>query len=76
MAVTPDTPLLELTGVGEQRAKKLEKLGLTRVGELLSHYPRDYEDRRKLYTIRAAPLGPRVCISAMAAEHPRRARFR
>ena len=76
MAVTPDTPLLELTGVGEQRAKKLEKLGLTRVGELLSHYPRDYEDRRKLYTIRAAPLGQRVCISAMAAEHPRRARIR
>ena len=76
MAVTPDTPLVELTGVGEQRAKKLEKLGLTRVGELLSHYPRDYEDRRKLYTIRAAPLGQRVCISAMAAEHPRRARIR
>ena len=76
MAVTPDTPLIELAGVGEQRAKKLEKLGLTRVGELLSHYPRDYEDRRKLYTIRAAPLGQRVCISAMAAEHPRRARIR
>ena len=76
MAVTPDTPLLEFTGVGEQRSKKLEKLGLTRAGDLLAHYPRDYEDRRKIYTIREAPPGQRICIAAMAAEHPRRARIR
>ncbi len=76
MAVTPDTPLLEFTGVGEQRFKKLEKLGLTKADDLLAHYPRDYEDRRKIYTIREAPPGQRICISAMAAEHPRRARIR
>ena len=76
MAVTPDTPLLEFAGVGEQRAKKLEKLGLTRAGDLLQHYPRDYEDRRQIYTIRDAPPGQRICISAMAAEHPRRSRIR
>ena len=76
MAFTPDTPLLEFAGVGEQRAKKLEKLGLTRAGELLAHYPRDYEDRRTIYSIHDAPLGQRVCIAAIAAEHPRRARIR
>ena len=76
MAVTPDTPLLEFAGVGEQRSKKLEKLGLTRAGDLLAHYSRDYEDRRKIYTIREAPPGQRICITAMAAEHPRRARIR
>ena len=76
MAVTPDTSLLDLAGVGEQRAKKLEKLGLVHAGDLLTHYPRDYEDRRQIYTIREAPLSQRVCISAMAAEHPRRTRIR
>ena len=76
MAMSPDTPLLEFAGVGEQRAKKLEKLGLTCAGDLLAHYPRDYEDRRQIYTIREAPPDQRVCISAMAAEHPRRARIR
>ena len=76
MAVTLDTPVGALAGVGEQRAKKLAKLGLTRAADLLEHYPRDYEDRRQEYPIRQAPLGPRVCVRAMAAEHPRRARIR
>ena len=76
MMLTPDTPLLDFPGVGVQRAKKLEKLGLTRAGDLLGHYPRDYEDRRTIYTIREAPLGERVCIAAMAAEQPHRARIR
>ena len=76
MAFTPDTSVLDLSGIGEQRAKKLEKLGITRAGDLLAHYPRDYEDRRQVYSIREAPPGQRVCISAMAAEHPRRARIR
>ena len=76
MDVTLDTPAGALAGVGEQRAKKLARLGLERALDLLEHYPRDYEDRRREYPIRQAPLGPRVCVRAMAAEHPRRARIR
>ena len=76
MSVTRDTPLTQLPGVGEARAKKLEKLGLSAAGDLLAWYPRDYEDRRSLCAIRDAPLEGRVCIAAMAAEHPRLARIR
>ena len=76
MSVTHDTPLTQLPGVGEARAKKLEKLGLSAAGDLLAWYPRDYEDRRSLCAIRDAPLEGRVCIAAMAAEHPRLARIR
>ncbi len=76
MAVTLDTPVIQLPGVGEVRAKKLEKLGLATAGDLLTYYPRDYEDRRQVYTVRDAPLGQRVCITAMAAEHPHLARIR
>ncbi len=76
MPVTHGTPLTDFPGVGEARAKKLEKLGLTTAGDLLAWYPRDYEDRRKVYAIAQAPLEGRVCIAAMAAEHPRLSRVR
>ena len=76
MAVGPDTPLTQLAGVGEARAKKLTKLGLAQAADLLTYYPRDYEDRRKIYPLREAPVGQRVCVAAMAAEHPRKARIR
>ena len=76
MTVTRDTPLTDFPGVGEARAKKLEKLGLSTAGDLLTCYPRDYEDRRKVYAVAEAPLEGRVCIAAMAAEHPRLSRIR
>lgn len=40
----PDMPVTVLRGVGEQRAKALQKLGLRTLGDLLRHYPRDYID--------------------------------
>ena len=76
MTVTRNTPLTDFPGVGEARAKKLEKLGLSTAGDLLACYPRDYEDRRKVYAVAEAPLEGRVCIAAMAAEHPRLSRIR
>ena len=71
-----DTPITQFPGVGEARARKLQKLGLSTAGDLLAWYPRDYEDRRQMYSIQSAPLGPRVCVTAMAAEHPRLTRVR
>ncbi len=76
MPVELNTPLTEFPGVGDLRAKKLEKLGLRRAGDLLTCYPRGYEDRRKVYSVRDAPLEGRVCVEAMAAEHPRLTRIR
>jgi ATP-dependent DNA helicase RecG len=37
------TPVQYVTGVGSQRALLLAKLGLTRAGDLLFHFPRDYQ---------------------------------
>ena len=76
MEITLSTPLTDFPGVGEVRAKKLEKLGLRRCADLLTYFPRDYEDRRKVYSVGSAPLGEKVCISAIAAEHPRFSRIR
>ncbi|MBQ4185382.1 MAG: ATP-dependent DNA helicase RecG [Clostridiales bacterium] len=39
-----DTPVRYLPKVGEARAKQLEKLGITRVYDLLTFFPRRYDD--------------------------------
>ena len=71
MPLTRDTPLTDLPGVGPARAKKLEKLGLRVLGDLLGHLPQRYEDRRECYALRDAPEGRPCCVSAMVAETPR-----
>lgn len=76
MPVSLDSPITQLPGVGEARSKKLEKLGLRRCGDLLTYYPRDYEDRRQMYSIQDAPLDIQVCIQATVADYPRRAFIR
>ncbi len=43
-----DKPLQYLKGVGETRAILFQKLGVFTVGDVISHYPREYEDRSKL----------------------------
>ena len=40
-----------LKGIGEKRAELYAKLGLTRAEDLLTHYPRAYEDRTAIKTI-------------------------
>lgn len=38
-------PVQFLKGVGPGRAKQLERLGILTIGDLLYHFPRDYQDR-------------------------------
>ena len=70
MELDRDTPLTALSGVGPQKAKALARLGLTSAGDLLSHYPRAYEDRTASHPIAAAPVGVPVCVTAMVAAPP------
>ena len=70
------TPLTELPGIGPARGKKLARLGLETLNDLLGHYPLRYEDRRACYGILEAPLEEPCCISAMIAETPTLSRIR
>ena len=71
MALTRETPLTELPGVGPARAKKLEKLGLHTLGDTLEHLPQRYEDRREVCTLRDAPADRPCCVPLLIAETPR-----
>jgi ATP-dependent DNA helicase RecG len=52
-----DTPLQYFKGVGPQRARLLERLGLLTVRDGLNHFPRDYQDRRQFVPFHKLPLG-------------------
>ena len=71
MPLTRETPLMELPGVGPQRAKKLDKLGLHTLGDVLEHLPQRYEDRRECCDLQNAPADRPCCVTAMVAETPR-----
>ena len=76
MAGRREIPLEEVPGIGPARAKKLEKLGLRRLSDLLDYFPARYEDRRAIYTVQEAPEGEACCISALIAQSPVLSRIR
>ena len=42
----------ELPNVGEQRAKKLNSMGIYTAKDLLTHFPREYNDRSNICKIK------------------------
>lgn len=63
-----------LSGVGPQSAGALTRLGIGSVGALLSHYPRDWEDRSRRIGLaefgRQGPAGQgSVCTEAVVLAH-------
>ncbi len=65
-----------ITGIGEQRAKSLKKLEISTVRDLISFFPRDYEDRRKISPLAEVPDGESSCIKAYVITPPRLSRVR
>ena len=49
--------LTSIKGVGPGREKQFHKLGIHTVSSLLSYFPRTYEDRRKIYSIKELTVG-------------------
>ena len=64
------TSVRYIKGIGEQRAKSLEKLRIFTLRDLISYFPRDYEDRRTFRKIRDLEPGETACVTAMAAASP------
>ncbi len=65
-----------LKGVGEKRAAMLAKLGIFTLWDLLTFYPRVYEDWSKITSIKDAPMNETVCIRAVAGMDCREHRVR
>ena len=59
-----------IKGIGEARAKSLGKLGSANLRELISYFPRAYEDRRECRRIAELVPGENACVRAMVASEP------
>lgn len=70
------TDIRYLKGVGEARAKALSKLEITTLRDLVTSFPRTYEDRTLIKPISLAVPEETVCIRAMPTAPPRLSHIR
>lgn len=71
-----NTDVRYLKGIGEKKALALNKLGVFSLYDLISFFPRKYEDRSRFTPIASAMDGESVCIQALAADNPRLSHIR
>ncbi len=64
------TDIRYLKGIGEKKAEGFRKLGITTIEELLSFYPRSYEDWKNISSISDAPENENVAIKATVVSKP------
>lgn len=55
----------KLNGIGKKRAELFNKLGICSIGDLLSFYPKGYEDWSSTVKIESLQDGMNVCIKAV-----------
>ncbi len=65
-----------LKGVGDVRARALEKMGLNTLGDLLRHYPRAYQNRGDIRLLSNAPFGERHAFLLTVATEPKASRVK
>ncbi len=62
-----ECPAQYLKGVGPKRSELLARLGIKTAGDILYHFPRRYEDRRRITPIRDVQLGQMQTIMGKVA---------
>ena len=71
-----NTDVRYIKGIGEKKAQALNKLGVFSLRDLVSFFPRKYEDRSETKPIALTSDGETVCVEAMVADTPRLSRVR
>ena len=73
---TRSTPVTVLSGVGPARAAAYEKMGIRTLGDLVSHYPRAYENRGDVRLLCDTPIDGKAAVILTVASDPRSVRLR
>lgn len=71
-----NTPITDIKGIGEKTRTLFAKLNITTVGELLAHYPRDYESFDAPTAISDAHPGEVCAVYAAVAGIPNQKKIR
>ena len=69
------TDIRYIKGIGEERARALGRLGIRTLRDLISYFPRTWEDRSQIYPIAQLPVGENACCVAMLAQEPQSRRI-
>lgn len=65
-----ETDIRFLKGIGEKRAGYFRKLGIETIEDLLTYYPRGYEDWKCITPIQSAPFDETLAIKATVISRP------
>ena len=71
-----NTDIRYIKGIGEAKGKAFARLGVRCVGDLLSDFPRAYEDRSRVLPIARLMEGEAACVCAMITTEPELSRIR
>ena len=71
-----NTDIRYIKGIGEAKGKAFARLGVRCAGDLLSDFPRAYEDRSKVLPIARMMEGEAACVCAMITTEPELSRIR
>ncbi len=66
--MTLSTPVSQVPRVGPAYEKKLQKMGITQVRDLLFHFPRTYEDFSHITPIKELKEGSTYCVAGKILE--------
>lgn len=72
----PDISVRYIKGIGEKKAQAFNRLGVFSLYDLISFFPRKYEDRSVFKEIAQTVEGESVCVRALIADEPRLSRVR
>lgn len=71
-----DTPISRLPGIGDKKAAAFGKLGIFTYGDMISYFPRKYDDRSVMTPIAMAIPEDTCCVQAMVTTTPKLSRIR
>ena len=71
-----DTDVRYIKGIGEKKAQAFNKLGVFSLYDLVSYFPRKYEDRSVFVPIAETSSDVPCCIKAIVADTPKLVRIR
>ncbi len=72
MSFTAETPIAEIASLDKKLLKNLPKIGYTKVNDLLSHYPKRYENREQFNEFPYEPTESPICFKGEVIDSSRK----
>lgn len=73
--MNPDTNVKNIKGIGDKTAELFAKLGITRISDLVSYYPRSYDKYETITTFAQTLPNDRCAVNATIKTSPKTIRF-